>query len=83
MPLHSLPPLDRHALALHWRFMRRARDAYSSYQFVKVYQGLQSWCSADLSNFYLDVVKDRLYLEGRDAVGRRACQTTLVSGGGG
>lgn len=46
-------------------------------QFFKVFQSLQRFVVVDLSNFYLDTAKDRLYIRGPDDPARRACQTVL------
>jgi len=77
VPLADLPAVDQYILGEHVRFIDRAGESYESYQFFRFYQALQAWCSVDLSNFYLDTAKDRLYLAGRDSFERRACQTTL------
>ena len=45
----------------------------------RVYQALQRFTVLDLSNFYLDVAKDRLYINSGAAVDRRACQTVLAA----
>ena len=42
-------------------------------------QSLQRFMVTDLSNFYLDITKDRLYVRGSDSYDRRACQTVLAS----
>ena len=42
-------------------------------------QSLQRFMVTDLSNFYLDITKDRLYVRGTDSHDRRACQTVLAS----
>lgn len=79
MEVESLPSVDRYMLRQHASFLEASREAYESFQFFRLYQSLQGWCSTDLSTFYLDVSKDRLYLSARDSFDRRACQTTIVS----
>lgn len=65
---------DATAFAL---FIAQVREAYASYQFYRVYQAAQKFCVTDLSSFYLDVTKDRMYIRATDAPERRASQTTL------
>jgi isoleucyl-tRNA synthetase len=48
-----------------------------SFEFYRFYQALQNFCVVDLSNFYLDIAKDRLYVSGATAFRRRSCQTVL------
>jgi isoleucyl-tRNA synthetase len=52
-------------------------DAYQKYEFFRVFQTVQNFCVVDLSNFYLDIAKDRLYISAPDAPRRRSCQTVL------
>lgn len=75
----DLPALDKYMLQKNAAFVATARDAFEQYQFFRLYQAIQSWCASDLSNFYLDASKDRLYLAKRSDRERRACQTVLAS----
>jgi isoleucyl-tRNA synthetase len=52
-------------------------EAFDSFQFFRFFQTVQNFCVVDLSNFYLDVAKDRLYISAKDAFRRRSCQTVL------
>jgi isoleucyl-tRNA synthetase len=52
--------------------------AFESYQFFSFFQTVQNFCVVDLSNFYLDIAKDRLYISATDAFRRRSCQTVLA-----
>ena len=72
-----LDPLDAYALARHRRFVRRLREAYESYEFHVVYHQLVQYCSVDLSAFYFDVLKDRLYCDAAGGARRRSAQTVL------
>ncbi|CCH65479.1 Isoleucyl-tRNA synthetase [Richelia intracellularis HM01] len=51
--------------------------AFDNYQFFRFFQTVQNFCVVDLSNFYLDVAKDRLYISAADSYRRRSCQTVL------
>ncbi|CAD7694683.1 unnamed protein product [Ostreobium quekettii] len=73
----SLPSLDRYILGRFHSVQMELDSAYSSYQFSKVFQGIQRFVIVDLSNFYFDVAKDRLYVQGRSSGSRRACQTAM------
>jgi len=52
-------------------------DAYDKYEFFRASQAITNFCITDLSNFYLDVAKDRLYISANDDSRRRSCQTVL------
>ena len=57
----DMDPLDRYALDVAARTHQRVQDAYRDYEFHKVFHSLHNLCSTDLSAFYLDILKDRLY----------------------
>jgi len=73
----ELDELDRYALARHRQLVARVRRAYDEYEFHVVYHQLVQYCAADLSAFYLDVLKDRLYCDAPAAPRRRSAQTVL------
>ena len=52
-------------------------EAYSNFEFSKFFQTIQNFCVVDLSNFYLDIAKDRLYVSSKSDFRRRSCQTVL------
>ena len=52
-------------------------QAYEDFEFHLVYHQLVQYCAVDLSSFYLDVLKDRLYCEQPDGRRRRSAQTVL------
>jgi isoleucyl-tRNA synthetase len=57
--------------------VERVRQAYDGYEFHLVYHQLVQYCAADLSAFYLDVLKDRLYCDATNGPRRRSAQTVL------
>ena len=59
--VEQLHPLDREILARARRVGQRLAGAYEAYDFHVIYHALVNFCAADLSAFYLDVIKDRLY----------------------
>ena len=73
----ALLEIDRWALARLAQVEQRVLDAYRDCQFHVVYHTLLNFCSVDLSAFYLDVLKDRLYVLAPDDPARRAAQTVL------
>ena len=75
----ALDELDRWILHRTQSVLSRCRDAYEKYEFHVVYHTLNNFCSVDLSSLYLDIVKDRLYCEGKNSTTRRAAQTTLYN----
>ena len=77
LPEGQLSELDRYVLQRHRQFVARVRAAYEAYEFHVVYHQLVQYCSVDLSAFYLDVLKDRLYCEEAGGRARRSAQTVL------
>ncbi|MGQ9511606.1 isoleucine--tRNA ligase [Thermodesulfitimonas sp.] len=73
----QLPEIDRYILHRLEQLKRRVLQAYREYEFHVVYHAIHSFCVLDLSAFYLNVLKDRLYCEHPDALARRATQTVL------
>ncbi|EXB74782.1 Isoleucine--tRNA ligase [Morus notabilis] len=77
VPYHDLPMIDRHALFQLENVVTSIRESYENYQFFKIFQVIQRFVIVDLSNFYFDVAKDRLYVGGTTSSTRRSCQTVL------
>jgi isoleucyl-tRNA synthetase len=73
----ALDELDRYMLARHRQVTARVLDAYDSSEFHVVYHQLVQYAAADLSAFYLDVLKDRLYCDAAGSPRRRSAQTIL------
>jgi isoleucyl-tRNA synthetase len=78
VPYAELPELDRYMLHRMTEVFAEVTDAFESYQFFRFFQTVQNFCVVDLSNFYLDIAKDRLYISAPDAARRRSCQTVLA-----
>lgn len=78
VPYDQLPELDRYMLHRMTEVFSEVTDAFESYQFFRFFQTVQNFCVVDLSNFYLDIAKDRLYISHLDAFRRRSCQTVLA-----
>ena len=75
--LADMESLDRFALASFNNLVKTCRDAYDRYEFHAVYRAVYNFCVTDMSNFYLDIIKDRLYC-GHDA-DRASAQTALYA----
>lgn len=73
----DLKPLDKFALHKLNELIANVTEAFEAYEFYKYFQCLQNFAAVDLSAFYLDIVKDRLYTAGKKSLSRRACQTVL------
>ena len=69
--------IDRWALHRLQMLVRDVMQAYEGYEFHKVYHSVHNFCAADLSAFYLDVLKDRLYTSAPKSLQRRSAQTAL------
>jgi len=73
----ELKNIDKFALSKLNKLIVEVTEAFESYEFYKYFQCLQNFAAVDLSSFYLDIVKDRLYTSGKKSLSRRACQTVL------
>ncbi|RTL56462.1 MAG: isoleucine--tRNA ligase [Rhodocyclaceae bacterium] len=73
----QLLDIDRYALALTRNLATQCDADYAKYEFHRVVQGLQLFCSEDLGGFYLDILKDRLYTSAENSRARRSAQTAL------
>ncbi len=72
-----LMEIDRWALMRLEQVIAEVREAYENYEFHDAFYAIHHYCVVDLSNFYLDVLKDRLYVEAADGEKRRAAQTAI------
>jgi isoleucyl-tRNA synthetase len=77
VPFEQLPALDRYLLHRLREVCLEITDAFDRFQFFRFFQTVQNFCTVDLSNFYLDIGKDRLYISAANSPRRRSCQTVL------
>ncbi|MBW3041297.1 isoleucine--tRNA ligase [Prochlorococcus marinus] len=75
--ISELPLLDKWMLNRTAEVIDEITDAFSNFEFSKFFQTIQNFCVVDLSNFYLDIAKDRLYVSSKSDFRRRSCQTVL------
>ncbi len=73
----DLKDIDKFALHKLNTLIANVTEAFEAYEFYRYFQFLQNFAAVDLSSFYLDIVKDRLYTSGKNSLSRRACQTVL------
>ncbi|KAL7749863.1 isoleucine-tRNA ligase [Sorochytrium milnesiophthora] len=74
----QLLDVDRYMLHELACFVNRSRQAYAEHAFNKVYQALNNFTASDLSAFYFDVLKDRLYADALTSKSRQSAQTVLL-----
>uniref|UniRef100_UPI002606163D isoleucine--tRNA ligase n=1 Tax=uncultured Mailhella sp. TaxID=1981031 RepID=UPI002606163D len=77
VPFDRMLPIDRYALSVVAANHEALDTAYQEFEFHKVFQGLHGLCATELSAFYLDVLKDRLYSSLPDSAERRSAQSAL------
>ena len=70
-------PLDRWAMTKLNELIDKAEAAYQDYEFHTVSHAINDFCVVELSSFYLDIIKDRLYCEAPNSLKRRSAQTAL------
>ena len=77
VPGDELLGLDRWILAGAAKLQRKLVHHYDLYEFHQIYQLLHQYCGVTLSNFYLDVIKDRIYTMQENSHARRSAQTVM------
>jgi isoleucyl-tRNA synthetase len=77
LPVDQWLEIDQYALALTRELQENCRADYDRYEFHRVVQALQTFCSEDLGGFYLDILKDRLYTTAPNSPARRSAQSAL------
>ncbi len=77
LPVEQWFEIDRYALALTRALQEQCLADYDRFEFHRIVQTLQTFCSEDLGGFYLDILKDRLYTTQVDSLARRSAQSAL------
>ena len=72
-----LQEIDKWALMRLNKLLKDCTKYYDIYDFNKAYQAINTFCVLDMSNFYLDIIKDRLYTAKTDSIERRSAQTAM------
>jgi isoleucyl-tRNA synthetase len=73
----QLPEIDRWALHHLETLKEKVRAAYTDCEFHVLYHAVNAFCTVEMSAFYLDILKDRVYTSKKDSVARRAGQTVM------
>ncbi len=77
--LESMPELDKFILHKYSNVVKTSLKAYEDFEFHKIYHTIYNFCTVDLSSFYLDIIKDRLYVNPKDDIERRNSQTVMYT----
>jgi isoleucyl-tRNA synthetase len=72
-----LKEIDKWALTRLNKLIKDCIKAYDNYDFHDAYHAINQFCVVDMSQFYLDIIKDRLYTSKPDSIERKAAQTTM------
>ncbi|MCK5542301.1 MAG: isoleucine--tRNA ligase [Desulfobacterales bacterium] len=75
--IDSMSELDRFILHQFSIVVQTSLKAYEDFEFHKIYHTIYNFCTVDLSSFYLDIIKDRLYVNPKDDIQRRNSQTMM------
>ncbi|MBQ2996305.1 MAG: isoleucine--tRNA ligase [Oscillibacter sp.] len=76
-PAAEMEELDKWAVTRLNALIEKCFNAYDEYEFLVITHAVNDFCVVDMSNFYLDIIKDRLYCEETDGAKRRSAQTAL------
>src|SRR5262249_17522826 len=77
LPNDQLDEIDRWMLDRTADLVKKCREWYAAYEFHRVYHAIHDYCVVDLSAFYYDVLKDRLYTQAPNNSSRRSAQTAI------
>lgn len=77
VPHHDLPRVDQYMLHVLFELAASVTDGYDAFAFNRVQHAVAHFIATDLSAFYMEACKDRLYCDARDSSSRRAAQTVL------
>ena len=73
----KLTDIDKWALTKYDELIEKVKTSYEAMDYYHAYHAFNNFCVVDMSSFYLDIIKDRLYCEKEDSEIRRAAQTTM------
>lgn len=73
----NLTNIDKWAVKTLNNLIEKVETSYDKFEFHQVYHSIHKFCVVDMSNFYLDVLKDRLYTEKKDSLSRRSAQSAI------
>ena len=73
----DMEEIDKWALSRLNKLVKDCTENYENFNFHLVYHDINQFCVTDMSNFYLDIIKDRLYTSKKNAIERRSAQTAM------
>lgn len=77
LPNDQMEDIDRYMLERTANLAQKCKDWYATYEFHRIYHALHDYCVVDLSSFYYDMLKDRLYTKAPRSHSRRSAQTAI------
>lgn len=77
VPANEMFELDRWAISKLNELIDKVKSAYENYEYHQVFHSIRNFCVVDMSNFYLDIIKDVLYCEDKNGIKRRSAQTAI------
>jgi len=78
VPYSEMLELDRWALDRLTLLTERVLKSYDSFEFHQIFHAVNNFCTIEMSSFYLDILKDRLYTSGTKSIERRSAQTAMM-----
>lgn len=78
IPYKDMLEIDKWALNKLEILKRKVTENYEKYEFYNLFQDIHYFAGVDMSAFYLDIIKDRLYTEGTNSLARRSAQTAMI-----
>jgi isoleucyl-tRNA synthetase len=77
VPFDKLLELDKWAVIRFNKLVERVRASYDKYEYHTIYHGIHNFCAVEMSNIYLDIIKDRLYCDGTNSQSRQSAQSAI------
>ena len=77
VPANEMEELDRWAVSKLNELTDKVKAAYENYEYHLVFHSIRNFCVVEMSNFYLDIIKDVLYCEDKNGIKRRSAQTAM------
>ena len=74
---NDMQAIDKWAMQQLEQLVEKVHDAYDNFMFHRVFQLIYNFCTVQMSSIYMDVLKDRLYCDGKDSASRRSAQTAM------
>lgn len=69
--------IDKWAVGKYNELIKKVNEAYENYQFHLIYHAIHNFCTVDMSKLYIDITKDRVYVERKDSAARRSAQSAM------